>query len=74
MAVATDTGLITPILHKAETKGLASISNGVKQLAEKGRLGKLQPNEYQVSLINKGGYFYYFKFGYVWCSTLHCNY
>jgi pyruvate dehydrogenase E2 component (dihydrolipoamide acetyltransferase) len=39
--------LITPIVHKAQTKGLASISNSVKNLAEKGRAGKLAPHEYQ---------------------------
>eukprot|EP00842_Homolaphlyctis_polyrhiza_P006490 jgi/Hompol1/6842/HPOL_000475-RA len=47
VAVATDSGLITPIVHNAETKGLASISNAVKELAEKAKANKLAPHEYQ---------------------------
>ncbi|KAI8607384.1 2-oxoacid dehydrogenases acyltransferase-domain-containing protein [Chytriomyces sp. MP71] len=47
IAVATDNGLITPIVHSAESKGLGSIANAVKNLAEKARDGKLQPHEYQ---------------------------
>jgi pyruvate dehydrogenase E2 component (dihydrolipoamide acetyltransferase) len=46
--VATENGLITPIVRSAEAKGLASISNSVKELAGKARSGKLAPNEYQV--------------------------
>ena len=49
VAVATENGLITPIVAQAETKGLASISNKVKELAEKARVGKLSPSEYQVN-------------------------
>ena len=51
VAVATENGLITPIVKAAEAKGRASISNSVKELAEKARAGKLSPNEYQVSFI-----------------------
>jgi len=47
VAVATETGLITPIVRNAENKGLATISNAVKSLADKGKKGKLQPSEYQ---------------------------
>ncbi|KAG9300111.1 hypothetical protein G9A89_000851 [Geosiphon pyriformis] len=47
IATATPTGLITPIVTKAETKGLASISNQVKELAGRAREGKLAPYEYQ---------------------------
>ncbi|KAJ3137003.1 hypothetical protein HK100_001070, partial [Physocladia obscura] len=47
VAVATETGLITPIVTGAESRGLSSISNTVKSLAEKARDGKLQPHEYQ---------------------------
>ncbi|KAJ8322739.1 pyruvate dehydrogenase complex dihydrolipoamide acetyltransferase component (E2) [Batrachochytrium dendrobatidis] len=47
VAVATETGLITPIIHSAEGKGLAAISNQTKELAEKARAGKLVPHEYQ---------------------------
>lgn len=48
VAVATDGGLITPIVTKAETKGLASINTEVASLAAKAREGKLQPHEFQV--------------------------
>lgn len=47
VAVATPTGLITPIIKKAETKGLATISNEMKDLALRARDGKLKPEEFQ---------------------------
>lgn len=49
VAVATPTGLITPIIKNAGAKGLASISAETKTLATKARDGKLKPEEYQVS-------------------------
>lgn len=48
MAVATPTGLITPIIKDAGSKGLATISAEGKALAKKARDGKLAPAEYQV--------------------------
>ena len=57
VAVATDSGLITPIIKKAETKGLATISREMKDLAKRARDGKLKPEEYQggtFSLSNLG--------------------
>jgi pyruvate dehydrogenase E2 component (dihydrolipoamide acetyltransferase) len=47
MAVAIDGGLITPIIRKAETKGLAAISAEAKDLAERARSKKLKPDEFQ---------------------------
>ena len=47
VAVATPTGLITPIIKNAGAKGLASISSETKSLASKARDGKLKPEEYQ---------------------------
>ncbi|KAJ1301375.1 hypothetical protein OPQ81_008640 [Rhizoctonia solani] len=47
VAVATPTGLITPIIKNAATKGLTAISTESKALAGKARAGKLQPHEYQ---------------------------
>jgi len=47
VAVQTDTGLITPIVFSAETKGLAQISNEVKSLAARARENKLKPQEFQ---------------------------
>ncbi|KAG6879727.1 hypothetical protein C0992_012330 [Termitomyces sp. T32_za158] len=47
VAVATPTGLITPIVKDAGSKGLATISAETKALARKAREGKLQPAEYQ---------------------------
>ena len=48
IAVATPTGLITPIVTDAGSKGLTTISAEAKALAKKARDGKLQPQEYQV--------------------------
>lgn len=59
VAVALDFGLITPIVFKAETKGLAQISNEVKVLAEKARTKKLKPQEFEggsFSVSNLGMY------------------
>jgi len=47
VAVATDNGLITPIVFGAEKKGLSSINSEVATLAAKARDGKLQPHEFQ---------------------------
>ena len=47
IAVALPNGLITPIIRRADTKGLAEISSEMRALAEKARAGKLMPEEYQ---------------------------
>ncbi len=47
VAVATPGGLITPIVPKTDTLGLADISSKVKDLATRARDGKLSPEEYQ---------------------------
>ena len=47
VAVATDNGLITPIVFNADKKGLTSISFDVNSLAQKARANKLQPHEFQ---------------------------
>ena len=47
VAVATPNGLITPVVRNASEKGIAIISNEVKDLAGRARDGKLMPEEYQ---------------------------
>jgi pyruvate dehydrogenase E2 component (dihydrolipoamide acetyltransferase) len=47
VAVALDFGLITPIVFRAEEKGLAVISNEVKSLAVRARAKKLKPSEFE---------------------------
>ncbi|MCA6302326.1 MAG: pyruvate dehydrogenase complex dihydrolipoamide acetyltransferase [Phenylobacterium sp.] len=47
MAVAVEGGLITPILRRAEQKGLADIAQEAKDLAERARNRKLKPEEFQ---------------------------
>jgi len=47
IAVATPTGLITPIVRQAESKTVASISHEMKDLAARARDGKLKPEEFQ---------------------------
>ena len=49
VAVATENGLITPIVFSAERKGLATIGQEVQELAARAKVGKLQPHEFQVS-------------------------
>ncbi|CAK6449510.1 unnamed protein product [Pipistrellus nathusii] len=47
VAVATDRGLITPIIKDAAAKGIQEIADSVKALSKKARDGKLLPEEYQ---------------------------
>jgi pyruvate dehydrogenase E2 component (dihydrolipoamide acetyltransferase) len=57
VAVAAPSGLITPIVVDAASKGVAQISAEMKALADKAKAGKLQPHEYQggtASLSNLG--------------------
>lgn len=57
VAVATERGLITPIVFSADRKGVVEISKEVKALALKAREGKLQPHEFQggtISISNLG--------------------
>ncbi len=59
VAVALEGGLVTPIVRNADHKGLAAISNEVKELAKRARDGKLMPEEYQggsFSVSNLGMY------------------
>ncbi len=59
IAVSIADGLITPIIRKADQKGLASISNEMKDLAGRAKIGKLKPDEFQgggFSISNMGMY------------------
>lgn len=57
VAVATPTGLITPVVRNVNLKGLAAISNEIKALGKRAREGKLLPEEYQggtITISNMG--------------------
>jgi pyruvate dehydrogenase E2 component (dihydrolipoyllysine-residue acetyltransferase) len=57
VAVAIPDGLITPIIRRADQKGLATISREMKDLAGRAREGKLKPEEFQgggFSISNMG--------------------
>ncbi|WP_428661726.1 pyruvate dehydrogenase complex dihydrolipoamide acetyltransferase [Reyranella sp.] len=47
VAVATDRGLITPIIRNADMKGAAQISVEMKDLAARAKVGKLKLEEFQ---------------------------
>jgi pyruvate dehydrogenase E2 component (dihydrolipoamide acetyltransferase) len=47
VAVAIDGGLYTPIIRKAETKSLSAISAEIRELADRARVRRLKPQEYQ---------------------------
>ena len=47
VAVAIDDGLVTPIVRRAESKGMRRISEEMGDLAARAREGKLMPEEYQ---------------------------
>jgi pyruvate dehydrogenase E2 component (dihydrolipoamide acetyltransferase) len=52
MAVALDDGLITPVIWNADAKSLAEISRDAKELAERARSRRLQPDEYTGSTFS----------------------
>jgi pyruvate dehydrogenase E2 component (dihydrolipoamide acetyltransferase) len=57
IAVSLPTGLITPIVRHADQKGLATLSNEVKDLGARAKAGKLKPEEFQggtFSISNMG--------------------
>ena len=59
IAVSIPDGLITPIVRRADQKGLAAISNEMKDLAARAKTGKLKPEEFQgggFSISNMGMY------------------
>ncbi len=59
VAVSIPDGLITPIVRQADRKGLAAISNEMRDLGSRARSGKLKPEEYQggsFSISNMGMY------------------
>ncbi|MBV9247915.1 MAG: pyruvate dehydrogenase complex dihydrolipoamide acetyltransferase [Acetobacteraceae bacterium] len=59
VAVAIPDGLITPIVRKADQKGIATISREMKDLIARARAGKLKPEEFQgggFSISNMGMY------------------
>jgi pyruvate dehydrogenase E2 component (dihydrolipoamide acetyltransferase) len=59
VAVSIPDGLITPIVKNADIKGLAAISNEMKDLAARAKTGKLKPEEFQgggFSISNMGMY------------------
>ena len=47
VAVAIDGGLITPVIRKAESKSLGTISTEMHDLAGRARARKLMPEDYQ---------------------------
>jgi pyruvate dehydrogenase E2 component (dihydrolipoamide acetyltransferase) len=59
VAVATDVGLITPIIREAEAKSVVEIAEAMKDLADRARKMKLKPDEYTggtFSISNLGMY------------------
>ncbi|MCG8592359.1 MAG: 2-oxo acid dehydrogenase subunit E2 [Proteobacteria bacterium] len=59
VAVATDGGLVTPVVRDADRKGLREISQEIRELAERARAGRLAPVDYQsgtFSVSNLGMY------------------
>ena len=49
VAVATQDGLITPVIRNADQKGVSDIAAEVRALADKAKNRKLKPDEYQGS-------------------------
>lgn len=47
VAVATEGGLVTPVIRQVDRMGLAEIASTLRELADKARAGRLAPAEYQ---------------------------
>jgi pyruvate dehydrogenase E2 component (dihydrolipoyllysine-residue acetyltransferase) len=59
VAVALDSGLITPVLRDAESKSVSAISTAMKDLSARARDKKLKPSDYQggaAAISNLGMY------------------
>lgn len=59
IAVALDNGLIVPVLHNADKKGLIEINKEKRDLASRARVGKLESGETNggsITLTNMGAY------------------
>jgi pyruvate dehydrogenase E2 component (dihydrolipoamide acetyltransferase) len=59
VAVATERGLVTPIVTAADARSVADISAAMQGLAQRARAGKLKPEEFSggsFSLSNLGGF------------------
>lgn len=51
VAVSVPTGLIVPVIHGADAKGVPEIAGEVRDLARRGRAGELRPDELEGSVI-----------------------
>jgi len=59
VAVATDGGLVTPVVREADRKGLTDLALELRELASRAREGRLAPSEYQggtITISNLGMY------------------
>jgi len=59
VAVATEGGLITPVVRDADRLGLAALADAIRTLAVQARAGSLRPEQYQggtVTVSNLGMY------------------
>ena len=59
MAVATEGGLMTPVLRDLERKSILAVAEEARELAERARAHRLQPHEYQggaATISNLGAY------------------
>ncbi|GAK39477.1 dihydrolipoamide acetyltransferase family protein [Paenibacillus urinalis] len=52
IATDTDNGLIVPVIHDADRKSIWMIADSIRDLASRGRDGKLSPNEMKGSTIS----------------------
>ncbi len=59
VAVATDSGLVTPVVREAERKELVALSSEIRDLSTRARAGTLSPKEYtggSITVSNLGMY------------------
>jgi pyruvate dehydrogenase E2 component (dihydrolipoamide acetyltransferase) len=59
VAVATDRGLLTPVIHDVESQPVTSVARSLRDLAERARAGRLKQEELEggsISVTNLGMY------------------
>ena len=59
LAVDSERGLVVPVVHAAETKGLAALAEEIRALAEGARAGSLAPQALTgatIAVSNTGSY------------------
>ena len=65
MAVALEPGLIVPVIHDADKRGVLDIARESRRLSDAARANKLKPDDFQRRHVHGE------QHGHVWCRGVH---